>query len=120
MDRRYTFRKSHRLTHAREFEAVFDTRVRESKGPLTIYALPNKLEHPRLGISISRRVGIAPKRNRIKRLLRDAFRFLQHDLPRGYDLVIVVRPHETLMLADYQKILSALVVKLHSDWAARE
>src|SRR4051794_39022888 len=119
MDRRYTFRKSHRLTHAREFEAVFDARVRESKGPLTIYALPNKLEHPRLGISISRRVGIAPKRNRIKRLLRDAFRFLQHDLPRGYDLVIVVRPYETLTLAEYQKLLSALVVKLHTNWSSR-
>jgi ribonuclease P protein component len=120
MDRRYTFRKSHRLTHAREFETVFDARVRESKGPLTIYALPNTLEHPRLGISISRRVGIAPKRNRIKRLLREAFRFGQHDLPRGYDWVIVVRPHETLMLADYQKLLSALMVKLHSTWDSRQ
>ena len=39
-----------------------------------------------------RMVGTAPVRNRIKRLLREAFRLHPYDLPRGYDLVIVVRP----------------------------
>jgi ribonuclease P protein component len=44
---------------------------------------------------------------------------MQHDLPRGYDFVVVVRPHEPLMLADYQRLLSALVVKLHRKWGER-
>ena len=100
------------------FKAVFDARVRESRGPLTIYALPNQLGHPRLGISISRSVGSAPRRNRIKRVLREAFRLMQHDLPTGYDLVIVPRPHEPLILADYQRILSGAMVKLHARWAS--
>jgi hypothetical protein len=43
---------------------------------------------------------------------------MQHDLPRGYDLVINVRPHEAAMLADYQRMLSAAVVKLHGKWGA--
>jgi ribonuclease P protein component len=116
---RYTFRKSKRLGGRVAFGAVFDAKVRESRGPLNVYALPNDLGHPRLGISISRRVGTAPKRNRIKRLLRESFRLMQHDLPRGYDFVVVVRPHETLMLAEYQKLLSAMFVKLHKTWERR-
>jgi ribonuclease P protein component len=118
--RRHTYPKSHRLGGRLQFAAVFDAKVRESRGPLTAYALPNELGHARLGISIGRRVGTAPRRNRIKRLLRESFRLMQHDLPRGYDLVIVVRPHEPLMLADYQRLMSSLAVKLHGAWQRRE
>ena len=115
-ERAYTFPKSHRLVHAREFDAVYASKVRESRGPLTIFAIPNDLGHPRLGLSVPRRVGTAPKRNRIKRLLREAFRLLQHDWPHGYDLVVNVRPHETAMLADYQRMLSGMMVRLHKTW----
>jgi len=83
---------------------------------LVAFARPNNLPHPRLGISISRSVGTAPRRNRIKRLLREAFRLHQHDWPKGYDLVLVVRPHEPLILAEYQKLLTALMLKLHASW----
>jgi len=111
-----TFPQSHRLRHRLDFSAVYEAKVRESRGPLTVYARPNELGHPRLGLSTSRKMGNAVRRNRIRRLLREAFRHLQHDLPAGYDLVIVVRPHEPLMLAEYQKLLMALVVKLHATW----
>jgi ribonuclease P protein component len=73
-----------------------------------------------LGLSVSRKVGTAPRRNRIKRLLRESFRLLQHDFTRGYDLIIVVRPHDPLILAEYQRILSALMVKLHAAWVKRD
>ena len=118
-DRRHTFPKSHHLRKPAEFAAVYDGKTRESRGPLLIYALPNTLGHPRIGLSTSRRVGPAVRRNRIRRMLREAFRLMQHDLPSGYDLVIVVRPHEPLMLADYQRILSAATVKLHNLWTRR-
>ena len=116
--RRHTFPKSHRLGGRYEFSAVFDHKTRESRGPLTIYAKANDFGHCRLGISISRKVGTAVRRNRIKRLLRESFRLMQHDLPVGYDLVIVVRPHEPLMLPDYQRLLSALSIKLHKRLGA--
>ena len=73
----------------------------------------NDLVHPRLGIAIPRRVGAANRRNRIKRLLRESFRLMQHDLPSGDHFVAVVRPHEPLPLAEYQRLLSGLFVKLH-------
>jgi ribonuclease P protein component len=117
--RRYTFRPTHRLRLPREFSAVYEARTRESRGPLTVYALPNELGHPRLGMSVSRKVGNAVRRNRIRRLVRESFRLLQHDFPQGYDLVVVVRPHEPLMLAEYQKLLMAMLVRLHGAWQRR-
>ncbi len=119
MAKTYTFTKSHRLAGRGVFKGVMDQRVKDNRGPLTIFAAPNELGHPRLGISIGRPVGTAAVRNRIKRLLREAFRHLQHDFPRGYDLVVLVRRHTPLMLADYQKALSGAMVKLHRKWAEK-
>jgi ribonuclease P protein component len=110
----YSFPKSHRLGGRGTFKTIRDRGVKESRGPLTLWARPNDLNHLRLGVSIGRVVGTAVRRNRIKRLLRESFRLLRHDLPRGYDLVIAVRPHEPLILAEYQKILSHLLLKAHT------
>jgi ribonuclease P protein component len=116
---RHTLPKSRHLRSPAEFAAVYDAKVRESRGPLMAYAKPNALGYPRLGMSVSRKVGTAVRRNRIRRLIREAFRLLQHDLPSGYDFVIVVRPHEPAMLADYQRLMSSLFVKLHRTWEGR-
>ncbi|HZL34283.1 MAG TPA: ribonuclease P protein component [Tepidisphaeraceae bacterium] len=120
MSPRATFPRTHRLKSPAQFSAVYSARVRESRGPVTLYMLPNDLGHPRLGLSVSRKVGTAPRRNRIKRLLRECFRSMQHDLPRGYDWVVVVRPHEPLALDEYQKLLSSASLKLHNAWQRRE
>jgi ribonuclease P protein component len=113
---RHRYPESHRLGGRIAFAAVRDRGKKESRGPLTVRALPNELPHCRLGISIGRHCGSAVRRNRIKRLLREAFRLLQHDFPVGYDLLITVRPHEPMILAEYQKLLSAAGVKLHGAW----
>ena len=115
---RYTFDKSRRIRSKLDFSKVFDAKVKEARGPLIAYAVPTDHKTARLGLSVPRRVGTAPRRNRIKRLLRESFRLMQHDFPRPYDLVIVVRPHEPLILAEYQRLLSALMVKLHQKWQA--
>jgi ribonuclease P protein component len=114
-----TFPRTHRLSSPLRFTAVYDARVRETRGPIVVYALPNDLGHPRMGLSVSRKVGTAPRRNRIKRLLREAFRAIQHDLPSGYDWVIVVRPHVPLALDDYRAILAGTTRQLHTVWQRR-
>ena len=113
--RRYTLPRHHRLGGRDAFRRVYDAGTRASRGPLTGYVVLNALGHPRLGLSVSRRVGTSARRNRIKRLLREAYRHLRHDFPAAYDLVLVVRPHEPLPLAEYQRILAALLVRVHQQ-----
>ena len=114
--------KSLRLHTRGDFAGAYDARVKRAAGPLLAFSRPNGLGHPRLGTSLSRKVGNSVRRHRIKRLLREAFRLGQHDLPGGpgsYDYLIVVRPHAPLALADYQRLLAELAAKLHAEWERR-
>jgi ribonuclease P protein component len=111
------FPRKHRLSGQTAFNAVYTAGAKISRGPLLIYSKPNQLPHCRWGLSVSRRVGTAVRRNRVKRLLRESIRLLQNELSRGYDCVLVVRPHDPMMLAEYQKLLSALVLKSHDHWS---
>ena len=111
-----------RLARTRDFDGVFRARVRTSAGPLVIWAAPNETGHCRLGLAISRRVGNAVRRNRIRRLIRESFRLVQLDLPsepRGYDLVVSARPHAPLSLGDYQRALLEAARTLHRTWTSR-
>ncbi|MFM1831298.1 MAG: ribonuclease protein component [Planctomycetota bacterium] len=89
----------------RDFRRAYALRLRRDLGFASLLAAPNGLPHARFGISIGRRVGTAVRRNRIKRLLREAFRLEQHVLPAGVDLIVQVRPHDPRSLADYRAAL---------------
>ncbi len=114
--KRFAFSGDMRLRRRSQFRAVLSAGIRKSVGPLNVYALPNELGRPRLGLVVPRRVGPAVLRNRVKRRVREAFRLLQHDLPRGYDLVVRARPHDLLTLAEYQRILFKALRALHRSW----
>jgi ribonuclease P protein component len=118
-----TFPRSRRLTHDLEFQGVYGARVKKTLGPLTAFAKPNSLPHPRLGLSV-RRFSTAVQRNRLKRLLREAFRLSQEELPRGeagsYDVVVTARDHQPLDLEEYRRILTDLAGQLHREWERRQ
>ncbi|MFU8829865.1 MAG: ribonuclease P protein component, partial [Phycisphaerales bacterium] len=112
-----------------EFAAVYEARVRKHRGALTVFAIPNSLPYHRLGLSVPKRVGSAPVRNRVKRCLRESFRLLQHELPHhtpgtgdggGFDFVIAVRPHERQPESEYRELLRTLATQLAGEWARRD
>lgn len=107
---RLVYRRRHRLSHDKAYQRVFSQGTRASKGSISVFVLGNDLDHPRLGLSVGRRVGHAVKRNRFKRLIREAFRLHQYDFPcQGVDIVVTAQPHELKSLQVYEALLVSLV-----------
>lgn len=86
-------RKRRRLSRSGDFDRVYRDGRSHANRYLVVYSFPRSGgEDPRLGISVSRKVGGAVARNQVKRMLRDAFWACGDSLPDGHDFVIVARP----------------------------
>lgn len=105
---KFTFPRTHRLRTTAEFERCYARKRSVSDNVLIVYACENGLPHPRLGCSVSRKIGNAVTRARYKRLFREAFRLTQHQLPSGVDLILIPRPGPEPTLATLQASLVKL------------
>lgn len=88
----HTFPRHVRLLSSRDFQAVFrDNTSRSSDQRWTLLARQNMLDDARLGMAISKRVlKNAVERNRIKRIVRESFRYHQQALG-GLDIVVMCK-----------------------------
>jgi ribonuclease P protein component len=105
------FLPRHRIQRAGDFQRAFRRRASAADPSIIIYGHPNGLPHPRLGLSVSRKVGGAVVRNRWKRLLREAFRLTCPQLPSGVDLVIVPRVGTEPVLASLKESLPKVAAR---------
>jgi ribonuclease P protein component len=111
-DKPFAFRPHEHLRRPQDFRRVYDFRRSVSDAGLIVYAAPNGLPHLRLGLSVSRKIGPATHRNRLRRLYREAFRLTRHEMPTGLDLVLIPRGSAEPPLADLKRALPHLVRQL--------
>ncbi len=86
-----TFPKSSRLLKSSDFKEVFRKGRKIVTHTLVFHVLKTNLSGPRLGLAVSRKVGKAVRRNKVKRRIREVFRTRKNVFPASYDLVVYPR-----------------------------
>ena len=80
--------KTDRILKREEFIRVYEQGRKVQARYFTAFILPNRVDRPRLGITVTRKTGNSVERNRVRRLVREAFRKTRWIAPIGVDIVI--------------------------------
>ena len=100
MEKRFRLRKN------MEFKKVYTGGKNFWNRNLVLYIKKNNLEEPRLGITITKKVGNAVVRNKIRRRIKEIYRLNLHKIKGGYDLIII--PKKNVVDISFKDLESAL------------
>ena len=84
-------KKEYRVKKSQDFDNIIRKKQSFANRQFVIYYQENKLDYMRLGISVSKKLGKAHERNRLKRYVRESFK-TRKDFLKNYDIIIIVRP----------------------------
>ena len=82
------FPHSVRIVRSSDYRALYKTGRKVHSESFVLFFRANKVGHPRLGITVSRKIGSAVVRNRIKRMFREIFRRSFREIPGQFDIVV--------------------------------
>ncbi len=99
-------RRELRLRKTADFERVRRSGTSYAHPLMILIKLSNEMDHSRFGFSASRTVGNAVKRNRARRMLREAVRLQADAIAPGWDVVLLAR--KSLATEDFQKVRETL------------
>ncbi len=106
LSKNFSYSKKERLLKRRDFVNLNQGGRRLYSKNFLIILKKNALCFSRLGITVTKKIGNAVKRNRIKRLVREFFRLNKERLPKGYDISIIARADvSTFRLQDIEREL---------------
>lgn len=118
---RLTFPRHLRVVKRGDFQRAYKQGARARGSCLIVVAVANQLPHPRLGLSVGRVIWkSAVRRNRVRRIFREAFRLQRSHLPEGFDFVLI--PAVAKLEPDLARVSAELVElarKAATKWAAR-
>lgn len=136
---RLTLPRTRLLRHDLEFQAVYDARMKKAGGGFAVFTKPNERAFHRLGLAVAKRGGTGVDRNRVKRLIREAFRLEQGQFTtestvstegkqgeegatkRWYDIIVAASGDaaKTLTLEGARSTLRGLVAQSDKAWRKR-
>lgn len=100
--------KPERLTSRTDFDQIFARRCSVSDARIILYGQTNELGFSRVGFGVSKKVGNAVRRNRFRRIYREAYRLIKRELPGGVDYMMLPRNANEPKLLEVQESLRKL------------
>ena len=111
--KQFSFGKEEKLLRPQEFKRAMRKGENRGTDHFGVFILPNQSNKRRLGITVSRKVGAATRRNRIKRLLREFFRLHKSCLPPSSDILFIAKPGADRV--NYSELCEELKILLKPD-----